>query len=218
MTTAFSNDREVPQRPPGSVRMDARLLVSVLLLSSLLLGAVLSTASAAMDETYGIVTNTIDGDTIDVMIEKADSRIDSGVERIRLADVDSPEINTLEGIEARDFAYAVLLGKRVFIDLDDLKGRDAYNRLVGVVYLCGESDTPVPVPCFNRMLVDSGHAVVDNFTDNEFNPQDWWTVSPSDSIQGQLEGTVDGIMGELRKLLAEELEKVGRAIIDQIRG
>ncbi|NPV63031.1 MAG: hypothetical protein HPY61_10480 [Methanotrichaceae archaeon] len=198
--------------------MKIRSLVPVVILSSILLGVVLSAATAATDETYGIVTNTIDGDTIDVMIEKADHRINSGVERIRLADVDSPEINTLEGLEARDFAYAVLLGKRVFLDLDDLKGRDDYNRLVGVVYLCSESDTPVPVPCFNRMLVDSGHAAVDNYTDNEFNPQDWWTASPSDSVQGQLEGTVNGILGELRELLAEELEKAGRAIIDQIRG
>jgi endonuclease YncB( thermonuclease family) len=208
------------QIPVGGVRVKIKLLepVVILWISLILLGIILSTASASPEETYGIVTNTIDGDTIDIMIEKADSRINSGVERIRLADVDSPEIGTLEGLEARDFAYAVLLGKRVFLDLDDLKGRDSYNRLVGVVYLSGESDEPLPSPCFNRMLVDSGHAVIKNFTDNEFNPDDWWTGAPSDSIQGQLEGTLDGVLGELRVYLAEVLERAGREIIDQIRG
>jgi endonuclease YncB( thermonuclease family) len=208
------------QIPVGGVRVKIKLLepVVILWISLILLGIILSTASASPEETYGIVTNTIDGDTIDIMIEKADSRINSGVERIRLADVDSPEIGTLEGLEARDFAYAVLLGKRVFLDLDDLKGRDSYNRLVGVVYLSGESDEPLPSPCFNRMLVDSGHAVIENFTDNEFNPDDWWTGAPSDSIQGQLEGTLDGVLGELRVYLAEVLERAGREIIDQIRG
>jgi len=41
---------------------------------------------AAQDEAYGVVTNVVDGDTFDVTIEKADYRISSAVERVRLAD------------------------------------------------------------------------------------------------------------------------------------
>ena len=77
-------------------------------------------ALAAQDEAYGIVTNVVDGDTFDVTIEKAGAKVAYSVERIRLADVDSPEMESDSGPAARDFTYAVLMNKRVYLDIDDL--------------------------------------------------------------------------------------------------
>jgi len=129
-------------------------------------------ALAAPEECYGQVSKVLDGDTIEVLIQKADPRIQSAVEVIRLADVNSPELDTPPGLLARDFAYAVLLNKRIFLDIDDLSGngRDASGRLVCVVYLTGSYGQPLPAPSFNRMLVDSGYAIVKDFKDNEFQP------------------------------------------------
>ena len=102
----------------------------------------------------------VDGDTFDVTIEKADEKVLYTVERIRLADVDSPEIESDSGLDARDFTYAVLKNKRVYLDIDDLSGngRDSYGRLICVVYLSGVYGQPIFAPNFNRLLVDSGHA------------------------------------------------------------
>jgi len=206
------------------VKTKLKLRLSVVGLAAvflfILIGTILSPAVALPEEAYGIVSRVVDGDTIEVMIEKVDPRISSGVERIRLADVDSPEINTPEGIASRDFSYAVLLGKRVYLDIDDLRVRDSYNRMVSVVYLSGEGGGLLQVPCFNRMLVDSGHGRVENFTDNEFDPQDWWTTTPApaNSVLGPLEETINDVLLQLRERLAGELEAAGREIVGQIRG
>jgi endonuclease YncB( thermonuclease family) len=131
------------------------------------------------NEACGIVTKIVDGDTFDVTIERGDQRLSSGVERVRLADVDSPEIDTDKGIDARDLTSAILLNRRVYLDIDDYSPRDSYGRLVCVVYLSGYYDQPIAVPCFNRILVDSGMADVEDFSDNEFDPDDWWRGSRS---------------------------------------
>ena len=115
----------------------------------------------------------VDGDTFDVTIEKANAKVAYSVERIRLADVDSPEMESEKGPAARDFTYAVLMNKRVFLDIDDLSetGRDDYGRMICVAYLSGFYGQPIAAPNFNRLLVDSGHASLDNFTNNEFDPR-----------------------------------------------
>ncbi|MHC1594514.1 MAG: hypothetical protein ACXQT2_04310, partial [Methanotrichaceae archaeon] len=40
----------------------------------------------------------------------------------------------------------------------------------------------IPSPCFNRVLVDSGHAQVKDFTNNEFTPGDWWASQTVDEV------------------------------------
>jgi micrococcal nuclease len=155
-----------------SISDGRKIAAYILLISFLILPSI---AAAAPDEAYGMVTNVADGDTFDVVIEKAAPKINYSVERIRLADVDSPEMNTEEGQDARDFTYAVLMNKKVYLDIDDLSenGRDSYGRLICLVYLAGVYGQPIIVPNFNRLLVESGHARMKNFTNNEFSPQDW---------------------------------------------
>jgi micrococcal nuclease len=94
-------------------------------------------ALAAPDEASGIVTNVVDGDTFDLRIEKTDPRIIYEIERVRLADVDSPEMSTPEGPPAKAFTTETLLGQKVWLDIDNKPkdGRDMYDRLLAVVYL-----------------------------------------------------------------------------------
>jgi len=133
-------------------------------------------AAAAPDEASGIVTNVVDGDTFDLRIDKTDPRIIYEIERVRLADVDSPEMRTPEGPLAKAYSTEILLGQRVWLDIDDRSkdGRDPYERLLAVVCLEDLNGTINATHPFNRLLVDAGFAVVKDFTNNEFDPAAWW--------------------------------------------
>jgi endonuclease YncB( thermonuclease family) len=71
----------------------------------------------------------------------------------------------------------------VYLDLDNKTGQDRYGRKVCVVYMskadgsAGEN--------FNRMLVDSGHAIVEDARDNEFDPMQWWPQQKISAIQAK---------------------------------
>ncbi|NTV27433.1 MAG: hypothetical protein HGA93_01960 [Methanothrix sp.] len=183
-----------------------------------------SAALAAQDEAYGIVTNVVDGDTFDVTIEKADPRITYSVERIRLSDVDSPEIEADRGPAARDFTFAILMNKRVYLDIDDKSGngRDTYGRLISVAYLTGFYGQPLATPCFNRLLVDSGHATLDNFTNNEFDPQDWWSgqdsLSSLEPLQDLKQNLETDILPKLQDSAEKELDRVAKEGWDWLKG
>ncbi len=152
--------------------MGPKPILTLLMLASLM--PIL--AAAAPDEASGIVTNVVDGDTFDLRIEKTDPRIIYEIERVRLADVDSPEMSTPEGPPAKVFATDTLLGQRVWLDIDDKSkdGRDMYERILAVVYLEDLDGTINTTHPFNRLLVDAGFAVVKDFTNNEFDPAAWW--------------------------------------------
>ena len=130
-------------------------------------------ANGAPDEAYGRVTKVIDGDTIDVQLQ--DSSISEDLIRVRLADIDCPETRGSKacqaGKDATNYTRAWLLSSYVSLDLDDKTGKDPYGRWVAVVYL---SDNSTPGRNFNKMLVDSGHARIDDFKNNEFDPGSWW--------------------------------------------
>lgn len=174
---------------------------------------------AAQDEAYGVVTNVVDGDTFDVTIEKANSKIASAVERVRLADVNSPELSTPDGPSAMDFTFAVLMNKRVYLDIDDLSGtgRDSYGRLIAVVYLTGFYGQPLASPNFNRMLVDSGHAVLENFTNNEFEPDDWWSEQESGEKITPLDGMLQSLLRQLQQSAGSEIDKVAKYLWEELK-
>ncbi|MGB5099424.1 MAG: thermonuclease family protein [Methanothrix sp.] len=189
-----------------------------------------SIALAAQDEDYGIVTNVVDGDTFDVTIEKAGAKVAYSVERIRLADVDSPEMESENGPEARDFTNAVLKNKRVYLDIDDLSatGRDSYGRLICVAYLTGFYGQPLAAPNFNRLLVDSGHARLENFTNNEFDPHDWRN-GPGLALQAEAEplqslgedlkqNLTQDLLPRLQESAENELDKAAKSGWDWLKG
>lgn len=134
-------------------------LLTLLLLISLVVGT--------PDEAMARVTKVIDGDTFDVALDSHDSRISEDLIRIRLADIDTPEVRGANACEAGKKASAYtktwLQSSYVFLDLDDKTGKDQYGRWVVVAYL---SEDGKPGRNFNKQLVDAGHAVVKDFKNN----------------------------------------------------
>jgi endonuclease YncB( thermonuclease family) len=155
-------------------------LIKALLLLLLLLAA---KASAAPDEAYGQVTNVVDGSTLDIAVEKADPRMASAYERLVLAEIKAPEVSTQKGAQAWELTSALVMGKRIYLDIDDVASRDSYGRLVGVAYLSGTHGQPIDRPCLNRILVDSGYATMVRSTGSEFDPSLWWESVPSSVVQ-----------------------------------
>jgi micrococcal nuclease len=145
-------------------RTKALFMLSMLLLISL--------AAGAPDEAMGRVSKVVDGDTFDVTLDSHDSRISEDLIRIRLADIDTPEVRGPKACEAGKKASAYtktwLLNTFVSLDLDDKTGKDSYGRWVAVCYLQDDRN-------FNKMLVDAGHAVIKDFKNNEFDPGSWWS-------------------------------------------
>jgi len=145
---------------------DAVILLALALLLSICL------ASGSPDEAYGRVVKVVDGDTFDVQLQ--DSQISEDLIRVRLADIDCPETRGSKACEAGKKASAYtkswLLSTYVFLDLDDKTGKDRYDRWVAVVYLSKDGK---PGRNFNKMLVDAGHAEIDDYSNNEFDPWSW---------------------------------------------
>jgi endonuclease YncB( thermonuclease family) len=119
--------------------------------------------SASPNEASGVVLKVVDGDTFEVQ----------GFGRVRLADVDSPEMGTIEGVHAREFALENLLGVQVFLDLDDRTNKKSNAETSCIAYLANRNGTPNLNKNFNKMVVQSGYAVLRNDTRNEFDPSHW---------------------------------------------
>jgi endonuclease YncB( thermonuclease family) len=119
--------------------------------------------SASPNEASGVVLKVVDGDTFEVQ----------GFGRVRLADVDSPEMGTIEGVHAREFALENLLGVQVFLDLDDRTNKKSNAETSCIAYLANRNGTPNLNKNFNKMVVQSGYAVLRNDTLNEFDPSHW---------------------------------------------
>jgi micrococcal nuclease len=134
---------------------------SVLILAILFL--LLPTVWAAQ-EASGEVISVVDGDTIDVQLPGQEIRV-------RLADIDAPEMGTLLGPIAKQFTTKWLQSNSVSLDIDDKRRTDSYGRTIAVVYLLKPDGT---VENFNKKLVDAGQACIWDFSDNEFDPADWW--------------------------------------------
>ena len=146
----------------------------------LALVSLISLGAGHPTEASGQVTHVVDGDTFDVEIEQADRPLDDTI-RVRPADIDCPETRGSKacqaGKAATNYTRGMLDGEWVYLDLDDKTGQDRYGRWVAVVYLQDRAGDNAPLPrgpCFNRMLVDAGHAVIDDYSNNEFDPAEWW--------------------------------------------
>jgi len=132
----------------------------------------IAAASCAPDETAGRVIHVTDGDTFDVRLSSHDDRISDEVIRVRLADLDSPEMYGERACEAGrvagEYTRSNLMGNIVSLDIDDKNGQDDYGRWMAVCYLEDGRN-------FNRMLIDSGHAAKKDFRNNEFDPESWYS-------------------------------------------
>ncbi len=107
-----------------------------------------------------LVTYIVDGDTFDVNTD----------DRIRLADIDTPELSEQGGQEAKDFLSGWIYRKPVYLDIDDYYQFDTTGtRIVCVVYTYYNTTHLLNV---NKLLLNEGYAVMDNH-DNEFEPNSW---------------------------------------------
>jgi endonuclease YncB( thermonuclease family) len=108
-------------------------------LCTLILLLYIALASGAPDEASGRVVLVTDGDTFDVEIDEHDGRIQEDTIRIRLADLDAPELYgeraCKEGEWARDYTYSWLMDNIVTLDIDDVNGQDENGRWIAVSIL-----------------------------------------------------------------------------------
>jgi len=148
--------------------------IKVLFIVLLLL--LISAASGSPDEAAGRVIHVTDGDTFDVRLYSHNDRIREDVIRVRLADLDAPEMYGERACEAGriagEFTRSWLMNNLVSLDIDDRNGQDSYGRWIAVCYLEDGRN-------FNRMLIDSGHAAVKDFRNNEFDPESWYREEQS---------------------------------------
>lgn len=149
-------------------------LVLVILLHGLLLMPTSYAKDGLESDICANVYRVVDGDTLDTF----------PAGRVRLADINAPEIETSEGKIARDALSSLVdkYGPRIYLDVDDINVMDKYNRLVAVAYLRYNSTHLLNV---NKWLVEEAYAEINDY-DNEFNPDEWllYIYHPADPCQG----------------------------------
>ena len=143
--------------------MDAKNYMLLILLSfvaaTLIIPAVQSYNPWENDLT-ATVSIVVDGDTFHTT---------SG-DKIRLADVDAPEVGDPGANEATNALISLVWGKTVYLDIDDISRTDSYGRLVCVVYVDYNSTHVMNV---NKALLVAGVVVVWDHKNNEFDPYTW---------------------------------------------
>jgi len=114
----------------------------------------------------------VDGDTVEVRILNGKL---VGVNTIRLADINAPEMSTDEGKKSKEFLASLLNSlkdKHLYIDIDDKYTYDKYNRIVAVVYYKDGNK----LINLNKYLVEQGHAAIRDY-DNEFDPSEFEVIN-----------------------------------------
>lgn len=107
-----------------------------------------------------VVSQVVDGDTFHTT---------SG-DKIRLADIDAPEVGQPGANEATNALISFVGGKTVYLDIDYISRTDQYGRLVCVVYVDYNS---THVENVNKALLVEGVAVIWDHKNNEFDPYTW---------------------------------------------
>ena len=103
------------------------------------------------------VTNVVDGDTIDVIIDLGFDILFSS--RVRLAGIDTPESRTTDkaekvlGLEAKEYLKKSLKdAKSVVIKTEKMDSSEKYGRILGWVYINGDTVS------LNDMMINHGYA------------------------------------------------------------
>lgn len=103
------------------------------------------------------VTNVVDGDTIDVVIDLGFDILFKS--RVRLAGIDTPESRTSDkmekvlGLEAKEYLKKHIKdAKKVVIRTEKMDSSEKYGRILGWVYLDGDSES------INNKMINDGYA------------------------------------------------------------
>jgi len=181
--------------------------VILLLISLFIQAAVIPVTVGVPEEAFGRVVSVISGDSLGIEIMISDPRTNN-VDSIKLADIISPSTVTPEGKAAKEYARSLLKNKTVYLDIDDstASGRNEWSQLIFVAYLMDSEYRPIWPPV-NRIIIDDGHAKLDDDKKNEFDPSTWWqepTIIP--------EGSKDNL---LKKMAEKKTASEGNvAVID----
>ncbi len=137
----------------------------------------------------------VDGDTVRLIVVKACSERFAGLVgfegRLRLADINAPELYTPEGLKAKAALETLLAGKQVlYIDVDDLYVFDKYGRIVGVLLVDYNESSLLNV---NEWLLEKGYAEPRDYP-NEFTPH-WSLYVPRDKALRACLGESQGSRG-----------------------
>ena len=136
--------------------------LTILLLACMIISLSVGTVEASTLEIdrVAVVTKVIDGDTFD---------IDSG-DRVRFADINTPENIEVGYQEAKDYVAGLVEGKTVYLDIDDKYTIDTTGtRIVGLIYVNYNSTHYMNL---NKALLQNHYATVWDH-DNEFDPANW---------------------------------------------
>ena len=139
------------------------LFLLILTLSLLQLPLLFSYPEYGYDKTseielIGQVDHVYDGDTF---------RLSDGTV-VRLADIDAPESYEQGYSDSTEALKAWILGKEVYLDIDDIHKTDRYGRIVCIVYVPRYTS----FVNINKALILSEHVEESDFS-NEFDPDDW---------------------------------------------
>jgi micrococcal nuclease len=103
------------------------------------------------------VTNVVDGDTIDVIIDLGFDILFAS--RVRLAGIDTPESRTKDkmekvlGLEAKEYLKKHLKdAKSVVIKTEKMNSSEKYGRILGWVYINGDTES------LNDKMINDGYA------------------------------------------------------------
>jgi micrococcal nuclease len=103
------------------------------------------------------VTNVVDGDTIDVIIDLGFDI--SFTSRVRLAGIDTPESRTKDkaektlGLESKKYlADRIKAAKNIVIRTEKINSSEKFGRILGWLYLDGESNS------INHEMIEKGYA------------------------------------------------------------
>lgn len=154
------------------------------ILALLLTIALIKSVAGAPDEVIGRVVSVISGDSFGIEMKTSDPRVNN-IDSVKLADIEAPSTLIPKGKDARKYADSILKNKTVSIDIDNntSSGRNEWNQLICVIYLM-TSDNRLIWPPVNRIMVDSGHAVLNDDKSNEFNASTWWK-DPTVSLESK---------------------------------
>jgi micrococcal nuclease len=103
------------------------------------------------------VSNVVDGDTIDVVIDLGFDI--SFTSRVRLAGIDTPESRTKDkaekalGLESKKYlSDRIKAAKNVVIRTEKINSSEKFGRILGWLYLDGESNS------INHEMIEKGYA------------------------------------------------------------
>ena len=141
-------------------------------------------------DALAVVVRVVNGDTFRARITCVSGafsgRISVGTEyRVRLADVNAPELGTVEGERARRALESLIQGRTVMLDVDSVDVFDRYGRIIAVAYIDYNETHLLNI---NKWLVEEGYARVWDHP-NEFNPGTWELYKPRGRIVAGTEAT-----------------------------